>query len=231
MSIQNKNFIFRIKDTGDFSMEDILKNIEKSIKDFNSEEVRLLTEKAINKEIDPISILDLFNSVLGEIGDLYQKGELFLPQLVGAASTVEGGMSLVMSEIEKTDKKVKSAGKIVIGTVFGDIHSIGKAMVATLLTAGGFTVLDLGVNVPAQKFIEAVENNDVDIIAMSALLTTTAPEQEKVIDILKKKNLREKIKIMIGGGAITKDFADSIGADGYGSNAPSAVKIAKGLIN
>jgi len=211
-------------------MEEILVNIEKSIKDFNAEDVRLLTESAIKKEVNPLDILDVFNSVLKEIGDMYQKGDLFLPELVGSASTIEGSMPLVLEEIEKTGKKVKSLGRIAIGTVFGDIHSIGKAMVATLLTAGGFMVLDLGINVPAEKFVEIAEKGEVDIIAMSALLTTTAPEQEKVIEMLEKKKIRNNVKIMVGGGAITKDFADSIGADGYGSNAPSSVDLAKSLM-
>jgi len=211
-------------------MEEILVNIEKSIKDFNAEDVRLLTESAIKKEVNPLDILDVFNSVLKEIGDMYQKGDLFLPELVGSASTIEGSMPLVLEEIEKTGKKVKSLGKIAIGTVLGDIHSIGKAMVSTLLTAGGFMVNDLGINVPAEKFVEVAEKSEVNIIAMSALLTTTAPEQEKVIRILEKKKIRDNVKIMVGGGAITKDFADAIGADGYGSSAPSAVNLAKSLM-
>ena len=211
-------------------MEEVLIQINKSIKDFNSLEVKSLTEEALNLKIDPLLILDLFNNVLKEIGDAYQKGDLFLPELVGAASTVEGSMSIVVDEIIKSGKQVKSVGKVAIGTVFGDIHSIGKAMVATLLTAGGFTIIDLGINVPAEKFVEVVEKSDVDILAMSALLTTTAPEQEKVIEILKQKKLRDKVKIIVGGGAITREFAESIGADGYGPSAPAAVNLAKKLL-
>jgi methylmalonyl-CoA mutase cobalamin-binding domain/chain len=211
-------------------MEEILIQIEKSIKDFNSIEVKSLTEKALNSKIDPVVILDLFNNVLKEIGDAYQKGELFLPELVGAASTVDGSMSIVVDEIIKAGKQIKSMGKVAIGTVFGDIHSIGKTMVATLLTAAGFTIIDLGINVSAEKFVEVVEKSDVDMLAMSALLTTTAPEQEKVIELLKQKKLRDKVKIIVGGGAITKEFADNIGADGYGPSAPAAVSLAKTLL-
>ena len=211
-------------------MEEVLIQIKESIKDFNSIEVKSLTEKALNSKIDPVVILDLFNNVLKEIGDAYQKGDLFLPELVGAASTVEGSMSIVVDEIIKAGKQIKSMGKVAIGTVFGDIHSIGKAMVATLLTAAGFTIIDLGINVSAEKFVEVVEKSDVDILAMSALLTTTAPEQEKVIGLLKQKKLRDKVKIIVGGGAITKEFAENIGADGYGPSAPAAVSLAKTLL-
>jgi methylmalonyl-CoA mutase cobalamin-binding domain/chain len=135
-----------------------------------------------------------------------------------------------MEEFKKKGKKVESLGKVVIGTVYGDIHSIGKTMVATLLTAEGFTVRDIGINVPASDFVKVVEEEAIHIIAMSALLTTTAPEQNRVIDLLKMKGLRDKVKVMVGGGAITKEFADSIGADGYSGTAPGAVKLAKNLL-
>lgn len=211
-------------------VEAILEDIKKYIKNFETDRVRLLAEDAVKKNIDPLAILDSFNEVLREIGKLYQDGEIFLPELVGAASAVEGSMPLVVNEIVKSGKKINSLGNVAIGTVFGDIHSIGKAMVATLLTAGGFTVIDLGINVPAEKFVSAVEEGNIDVLAMSALLTTTAPEQEKVIELLKKKNLRGRVKIMVGGGAITKEFAEIIGADGYGPSAPSAVDLAKKML-
>lgn len=211
--------------------ESILTEIKSAIKSYDSGLVRNLTEEALRKSIDPLIILDSFNDVLKEIGKFYQEGIIFLPELVGAASSVEAGMPLVIDEITKAGKQIKSLGKVAIGTVFGDIHSIGKAMVATLLTAGGFMVVDLGINVLAEKFVGIVEEGDIDILAMSALLTTTAPEQEKVMEILKKKSLRERVKIMVGGGAITQEFADSIGADAYGSSAPAAVDIAKKLLN
>ena len=210
--------------------ETILEDIKKAIKNYESNNVRSLTEQAIKKGLDPLSILDAFNEVLREVGQSYQDGTIFLPELVGAASTVEYSMPMVVAEIVNAGKQIKSFGKVAIGTVFGDIHSIGKAMVATLLTAGGFTVIDLGINVAAEKFVSTVEEGGIDILAMSALLTTTAPQQEKVLDMLKKKNLRDKVKVIVGGGAITKEFAESIGADGYGPSAPSAVDLAKKML-
>ena len=210
--------------------EIILEDIKKAIKNYESNNVKNLTEQAIKKGLDPLSILDAFNEVLKEVGQSYQDGTIFLPELVGAASTVEYSMPRVVAEIVNTGKQIKSLGKVAIGTVFGDIHSIGKAMVATLLTAGGFTVIDLGINVTAEKFVSTVEEGGIDILAMSALLTTTASQQEKVLDMLKKKNLRDKVKVIVGGGAITKEFAESIGADGYGPSAPSAVDLAKKML-
>ena len=119
---------------------------------------------------------------------------------------------------------------MVIGTVYGDIHSIGKTMVATLLQAEGFTVHDVGINVTAEQFVEAVRAHKPDVLAMSALMTMTSPEQRKVIENLKEQGLRDSVKIMVGGGAITQEFADTIGADGYDPTAPGAAKLARTLV-
>jgi methylmalonyl-CoA mutase cobalamin-binding domain/chain len=127
-------------------------------------------------------------------------------------------------------KKVKSLGKIVIGTVFGDIHSIGKSMVATLLFASGFEVIDLGINVRGDEFLKAVKEHNANLVAMSALLTTTMMEQKNVIEGLKKSNMRDRVKVLVGGSPINQEFADTIGADGYGATAPEGVRVAKSLI-
>jgi len=119
---------------------------------------------------------------------------------------------------------------VAIGTVYGDIHDIGKALVAALLTAGGFHVIDLGINVGAEQFLQAVRESEPQILAMSALMTTTAPEQEKVLRVLESEGLRNQVKVMVGGGGITREFAEQIGADGYGSTAPEAVRLANELL-
>ena len=136
--------------------------------------------------VDPLELFDTLKEVINKIGDEFSKGALFLPHLVGAADAMEGGMPIIMDEIQRTGKTLKSLGTVVIGTVYGDIHSIGKTMVATLLAAEGFTVNDVGINVSAQDFVQAVEKNSADLLAMSALLTTTAPEQQKVISLLEE---------------------------------------------
>ena len=153
-----------------------------------------------------------------------------LPDLVGAADAMQAAMPIIEEELKRTGAKREAMGIVVAGTVFGDIHSIGETMVCTLLVAGGFEVHDLGVNIKAEEFLEAIEKYQANILAMSALLTMTAPEQRKVIDALKEKGIREKVKVMVGGGAITADFAKSIGADGYDPTAPGAVELARRLV-
>jgi methanogenic corrinoid protein MtbC1 len=211
-------------------MENVIDEIKKAVLNFDKKAVETLTREAIDKGIDPLPVFDALKEVIGKIGEDFSRGILFLPHLVGAADAVEGGMPLIMKEIKKRGKEVRSRGTVVIGTVFGDIHSIGKTMVATLLAAEGFEVKDIGINVPAAEFVKAVEEGGVDIMAMSALLTTTAPEQSKVIQLLMKKNLRNRVKIIVGGGAITQEFADEIGADGYSGTAPGAVSLVKRLL-
>jgi len=211
-------------------MENILKEIKEAVLNFDRKAVAELAEKGIGEDIDPLEMFDVLKEVIGAVGEGFSKGELFLPHLVGAADAVEGGMPIIMEEIRNRGKKVESLGTVVIGTVLGDIHSIGKTMVAALLAAEGFTVHDIGINVTALEFVRAVTDNHAHILAMSALLTTTAPEQSRVIELLKQKGIRSKMKVMVGGGAITNEFANEIGADGYSGTAPGAVKLARRLI-
>jgi methylmalonyl-CoA mutase cobalamin-binding domain/chain len=164
------------------------------------------------------------------VGEQFNRGELWLPDLIRAADVFKAALPILMDEIHKKRAVIQSLGTVVIGTVKGDIHNIGKDMVATLLSAEGFTVFDLGIDISVEKFTAAVQKNKADIIAMSALLTTTAPEQKRVVDSLTKSGIRDVVKIMVGGGAITQQFADSIGADGYAPTAPLAVKLAKNLL-
>ena len=143
---------------------------------------------------------------------------------------MQSAMPILEEELTKKGQKRESAGTVVIGTVYGDIHDIGKTMVGTLLTAAGFSVYDIGVNRTVEEFLAAVREHKPDILAMSALLTMTAPEQQKVIEILKEEGLRDKLKIIVGGGAITQEFANEINADGYDATAPGAVGLARKLL-
>jgi len=133
-------------------------------------------------------------------------------------------------EMKKRGSERESLGTVVAGTVFGDIHSIGKTMVAALLTAAGFHVEDLGVNIKADEFSEAIKKYNADLLVMSALMTTTMSEQEKVITALQREGIRKSVKVMVGGAAVTDEFAESIGADGYDPTAPGAVELAKKLL-
>ena len=208
----------------------ILGDLKKAMLEYNELTAVSLTEESIKEGIDPIETINTLTQSITEIGNKFEKGELWLPDLMLAAKTMQSAIVPLEEEIKKRGLKRESIGKIVIGTVFGDIHSIGKNMVLTLLVANGFEVIDLGVNIEAKTFIKAIKENSPDILAMSALLTTTAPEQERVILALKEEGIRDKIKVIVGGGPITKEFAEGMGADGYEPTAPLAVKLAKSLL-
>jgi len=209
---------------------EIIENLKRAVIEYNTEGAVKFAREIVEKNIDPIKALDALTSAIRKVGDSFNKGDLWLPDLVGAADTMQAAMPILEEELKGTGVKQKVMGTIVIGAVFGDIHTIGKTMVSTLLTAGGFKVHDLGVNIKAVEFLKAIKNYKPDILAMSALMTMTAPEQRKVIDTLKKEGIRDKVKVMVGGGAITEDFAGSIGADGYDPTAPGAVELAKRLV-
>jgi len=207
-----------------------LENLKRAVIEYDTEGAASWARKIVEEKIDPITALDALTETIRQVGDRFSRGELWLPDLVGAADAMQAAMPILEEELKKTGAKRKVLGTVVAGTVFGDIHSIGKSMVCTLLVAGGFEVHDLGVNIKAEEFLEAMEKYQADILAMSALLTMTAPEQRKVIAALKEKGIREKVKVMVGGGAITAEFAESIGADGYDPTAPGAVELARRLV-
>lgn len=209
---------------------EIFENLKKAITEYNTEMAVSLAKKAVEEKIDPVKILDAMTVAIRQVGDGFGRGELWLPDLVGAADAMSSATPIIEEEIKRTGAKRESLGTIVVGTVFGDIHSIGKTMICTLLAAEGFKVHDLGVNIKAEQFLEAIKKYDANILAMSALMTMTASEQRKVIKSLEKDNLRDKVKIMVGGGAITEEFASDIGADGYDPTAPGAVKLARELL-
>ena len=206
-----------------------VESLKRAILEYDPEAAGKWAKIAMEEKMDPLKVMSDLTSTINQVGELFGKGELWLPDLVGAADAMQSAMPILEEEIKKAGKKRESLGVVVIGTVFGDIHDIGKAMVCTLFLAGGFEVHDLGVNIAAEVFIEATEKYQPDTLAMSALLTTTAPEQRKIINALKEKGIREKVKVIVGGGAITADFAQSIGADGYDPTAPGAVKLAMRL--
>jgi methanogenic corrinoid protein MtbC1 len=218
-----------IKPEGGMSTE-ILGELSKAITTYDRGEAERCARELVQRKMDPLKALDVMTQAIRQVGDGFGRGELWLPDLVGAAAAMQAATPIIEEEIKRVGATRESLGRVVIGTVFGDIHTIGKTMVATLLTAGGFAVVDLGINVTAESFLEGITKHNADILAMSALMTTTAPEQRKVIETLVKEGIKDKVKIMVGGGAITQQFANNIGADGYDPTAPGAVRLAMRLM-
>jgi len=210
--------------------QEILKRLSKKLMDLDDEGCSAVANEAVAAGLDPMEAIGVLTETIHQIGEEFHRGELFLPDLVGAGAAMEAAMSVFNKELLAKGLKRESMGTIVLGTVRGDIHSIGKDIVRTMLTAGGFIVHDLGVDTSAEKFASAIKEHKPHILAMSALLTTTAREQEVVIENLKEIGLRENIKVMVGGGALDQAFAEKIGADGYGSTAAEAVVLAKKLM-
>ena len=211
-------------------MSEIIARLKEAIITYDKNLARQMATEALEGGIDPGEILDGTTEVIRKIGDEFAKGELFLPDLVGAACAMSEAISIVEKEIEQTGKKVEKIGTVVIGTVKGDIHDIGKTMVKTFLVAENFRVIDLGVDVSPEEFIKAIEKYNPEILGLSALLTTTITEQRKTIETLKDKGMRDKVKVIIGGAATNQEFADEIGADGYEATAPRAARLCKRLL-
>lgn len=209
-----------------------LTQLREAILRYDAEAAERITRKTLMEEgVDPLAVMAEVTDAIRQVGDKYASGELWLPDLIGAASTMKSAVPIIEEQIKKAGKKRDTAGSVVIGTVYGDVHSIGKGMVATLLLVEGFSVHDIGVDIRSEKFIEALKVHKPDILAMSALMTTTASEMKKVIEALKREGLREKVKILVGGAPITQDFADEIGADGFSPTAPGGAKLARRLVN
>lgn len=208
---------------------DILKEIEEALVRRNIDEVKALTQKALDQKILPEEVLNkgLIRG-LDIIGKLYESQEIFVPELMMAGMAMKEALSLLKPYLERSD--VPPVGKMVIGTVAGDVHDVGKNIVSMVFTGSGFQVTDLGLDVPAERFVDAVEKEKPDVLALSCLYTPTRLAMKDVIHLLKERNLRDKVKIIIGGAPIDQNFADLIGADGYAPDPPSGVKKVMGWL-
>ncbi|TET79404.1 MAG: dimethylamine corrinoid protein 3 [Candidatus Heimdallarchaeota archaeon] len=204
-------------------------NCKEAILNGDIELAKKLADKAISEKIDINLAIDAFSLAIREAGDLFEEGEFFLPELMRSAEAMKAAMT-IFEPILKEGKEDRILGKVVIGTIEGDIHDIGKTLVAALLSAEGFEVHDLGADVPISTFIDKAVEVDAQIICISALLTTTMVGQKKLINQLKEKKLRDKFKILIGGAPISKKWVEEIGADGSAENAISAVKLARKVL-
>lgn len=211
--------------------EELFKEMAQSIIDGEKEVAEELAHKAVETGVPPLeAITKGFVVGVNYIGDLFGKGEAFLPELVMAGEAMKAAVAVLEPELKKLGEAREMMGRVVLATVEGDIHEIGKTLVGTMLSASGFEVVDLGVDQPAEKIIGKALEIDAQIIGMSALLTTTMVRQREVIEELDKEGLRPRIKVMVGGAPITKDWAEKIKADGTSEDAIGAVQLAKKLV-
>ena len=208
---------------------DILLEISESLQQGDYEKVSELTNQALEKEVPPKRILD--DGLIGGmnvIGERYKAHEIFLPQVLLAAKAMYAGMDVLKPLFVK--EGMPTVGKVVIGSVQGDLHDIGKNLVGIMLKGAGFEVIDLGNDVPPEKFVEAASKEGAAVIGMSALLTTTMPVMKRTVDLLEEKGLRARIRTIIGGAPVSEEFAQQIGADAYGYDSTNAVETVKRLV-
>ena len=210
---------------------DLFQKMAQSIIDGDSDVSVALARQAIAAGLDPLeAITQGFVMGVNQVGEAFAKGDAFLPELVMAGEAMKAAVSTLEPEMQKRGMTRTMLGKVVLATVEGDIHEIGKSLVGTMLSASGFQVYDMGVDVPTAKIIAKAKEVDADIVGLSALLTTTMVKQREVIEEMDKQGLRRKMKVMVGGAPVTRDWVQKIEADGYSEDAIGAVGVAKQLI-
>ena len=206
-----------------------LNNLSQAIIDGDKSATQSSVSEALNQGIEAAVILNsAMIPAMAKVGTLFEEGEYFVPEMLIAARAMQSGLAILKPLL--VDAQVKSQGKVVIGTVRGDLHDIGKNLVALMLEGAGFEIVDLGTDVTPEKFAQAVQSGSADLIAMSALLTTTMPQMKSTIDLLEQLGIRGQVKIIVGGAPVTPEYAHAIGADGYSVDASRAVNLAKSLI-
>lgn len=202
------------------------KSLHEAVLSGDAKGAREITEKALASGVDPLALVnDYMVPAMDEVGKRFECNEYFVPELLISARAMKASLELIRPLL--TAKGTQPVGRVAIGTVKGDLHDIGKNLVAAMLEGGGFEVIDLGVNVSPDQFVNAVKEKGANVVAMSALLTTTMPSMRTTIEALKEAGVRERVKVLIGGAPITQKYADEIGADGYSDNAPAAVALAR----
>jgi len=212
------------------STEATLDAVKDSIVNFDIDGVKGKVEKALRLGLQPGEIIERgIGRGMLEVGQRYESGECFLPELMSAAATTKLAMEVLEPTLCKPEGRATPLGTLVIGTVEGDLHDIGKNIAAALLMGAGFDVNDLGVDVPAEKFVKEAKARNAKIVAMSALLTTTIPNMGKVTAALKRARLGPDVRVLLGGHHVTREFSQQIGADAYANDAMTGVKLAKGL--
>lgn len=213
------------------SKEEIIARAKDAITDFDDELAAEVAGEALAAGIDPVELIEKgFTAGMLEVGEQFEQGTLFLPHVLAAAEAMNAGIEVIKPEMERRKSQTKNLGIVVIGTIEGDIHSIGKDIVASMLNIAGFKVVDLGRDVPIKTFIEKVKELKPQIVASSALMTTTMINQIQIEEQLKEAGVRDQVKTMVGGAPCTQDWADKIGADLYGESATDVVSKVKAAL-
>jgi len=212
-------------------LKDLPSKLRKAVSEGDVSAVEAAVKEAVEARYDPLRVAEWLSSGIREVGERYSRFEVFVPDLMMSAEAMKAGMRILLPAIKKRGAKIEYKGRVILGTVAGDIHDIGKSLVAVMLESKGFEVVDLGADVPTKTFVEKVKELKPDILGLSALLTTTMLEQRNVIEALQKEGLRDKVKVIIGGALTTEKWAKEIGADAYGSDAKDAAEKAEKLLS
>ncbi|MFC2030268.1 B12-binding domain-containing protein [Chloroflexota bacterium] len=213
------------------SKQDLLSELHEALTgDASYDEVVEITENLVAADVDAMEAIDTASEAMHEIGAKFAAFEIFLPDLMIAGEKMKRCMNVLQPHIKATGRQ-RTTGRVVLGTVSGDLHDIGKNLVGTMLTVGGFDVVDLGVNVSPLDFVRAAREQKADIVALSSLMTASMPYQKEVIDLLTEMGQRGNHYIIVGGGPVTPEFAQEISADGWAENAASAVGLCEGLVS
>jgi corrinoid protein of di/trimethylamine methyltransferase len=208
----------------------MFEKLAQAVIDGEPEDAVELAQQALDAGLDPLECINQgLTKGIDRVGALFAEGEYYLPDLIIGGEAMKDALAILEPALAANQER-EVTGRVVLGTVEGDLHEIGKTLVGTMLTANGFEVTDIGIDKPASEFIAAIKESNATLIGASALLTTTIPEQQKIIEALAEAGLRDKVKVMVGGAPVTQAWADKIGADGYAEDAIAAVAVAKKLV-
>ena len=211
--------------------EELLKQMAEAVINGDDEAAAALAQQALDQGIDPLVTINKgFTVGMDTVGELYSTGEYFLPDLILGGEAMKAALAVLEPVLKASGQARAILGTVVLGTVKGDIHEIGKSLVGSMLSANGFQVYDLGIDIEASEFVAKTREYGADIVALSALLTTTMLRQRDVIEHLAEAGLRDKVKVMVGGSPVTQEWAEQIGADGFAEDAAGAVVVAKKLM-
>jgi 5-methyltetrahydrofolate--homocysteine methyltransferase len=210
-------------------MQSVLEEIREGIMDGDMQLVQDKVNEALESDVEaPVILRQGLIPAMAEVGRLFEAGEYFVPEVLIAARAMKAGLTILQPKLVEAD--VEPVGTVAAGTVKGDLHDIGKNLVCMMLEGAGFEIVDLGTDVSPESFVNAVKNEGVDLIAMSALLTTTMPNMQTTLDALQEAGVRDSVRVMVGGAPVTQAYADEIGADGYAADASRAATLAKELV-